>query len=298
MREYKVELLDEVKKAAEELRILNIMVLQNGRETARFDWDEEIRRNIYSATKSFTSAAVGLAVKEGLISLEENVCDAFSDDLPNNPCEELRALKVRDLLTMHVGQREALLMGGKRHALKERDWVKYVLAQPFACMPGKVFLYSNTGPYLAGILVQRRAGCNLADYMTPRLFGPLGIRRPTWETDPLGNSFGAGGLFLSVTELAKFAQLYLQGGSWNDRQILTREWVKESTAKQVEAPKGGEGYGYLFWRGPYNSFFCSGKYEQYGIVFPEKEAVIAVMAESHKENRVMDCVYRTVAAHL
>jgi CubicO group peptidase (beta-lactamase class C family) len=293
-----MELLEDIKKQAEELRILNIVILRKGKEIERFDWDEEIRRNIYSAAKSFTSAAVGLALKEGLVSLEEKVCDAFSDDLPDNLSEELRALRVRDLLTMHVGQKEALLMGGRRHALKETDWVKYVLAQPFENMPGKVFLYSNTGPYLAGVLVQRRAGCNLADYMTPRLFRPLGIRRPTWESDPLGNTFGAGGLFLSVTELAKFVQLYLQEGLWNGKQILAREWVKESTKKQVEDPKGRDGYGYLFWRGPYNSFFCSGKYEQYGIALPEKETVIALMAESHKESRVLDIVYRTVAARL
>jgi CubicO group peptidase (beta-lactamase class C family) len=293
-----MELLETVKEHAEELRLLNIQILQHGREIERFDWDEEIRRNIYSATKSFTSAAVGLAVKEGLVSLEEKVCDAFSNDLPDNPGKELCALKVRDLLTMHIGQQEALLMGGKRHALEEADWVKYVLAQPFSSMPGKVFLYSNTGPYLAGVLVQRRAGCTLVDYMTPRLFEPLGIRRPTWESDPLGNTFGAGGLFLSITELAKFAQLYLQEGYWNGKQILAREWVKESVRKQVDNSRDEEGYGYLFWRGPYNSFFCSGKYEQYGIVLPDKETVIAVMSESHTGNRVLDCIYRTVVAKL
>lgn len=86
-------------------------------------------------------------------------------------------------------------MGAQRPLYKEDDWVKMSLAIPFKFKPGTHFVYNNVGTYLAGILVQRRAGCDLVSYLTPRLFSHIGIKRPTWETDPLGNSFGAGGLF-------------------------------------------------------------------------------------------------------
>lgn len=87
------------------------------------------------------------------------------------------------------------ILGAQRPLYKEDNWVKMSLAIPFKFKPGTHFVYNNVGPYLAGILVQRRAGCDLVSYLTTRLFSHIGIKRPTWETDPLGNSFGAGGLF-------------------------------------------------------------------------------------------------------
>ena len=169
------------------------------------------------------------------------------------------------------------------------DWVRAALARPFSDDPGTKFLYSNTGPYLAGMLIQRRAGCDLVHYLMPRLFEPLGIRLPTWEVDPNGLTFGAGGLFLNIDELHLFGQLLLQKGFWKGKQVLPENWVAQSTAKQVE--NGREGYGYLFWRGKHNSFRADGKYGQYTIVFPDKQAVVTVTAESRKEPAVLETVY-------
>lgn len=83
----------------------------------------------------------------------------------------------------------------------------------------------------------------------PRLFEPLGILGPTWETDPQGMTFGAGGLLISVSNLGKFGQLYLQNGQWNGKQLIPKDWIQEATRKQVEifgSKDNGEGYGYLF----------------------------------------------------
>jgi CubicO group peptidase (beta-lactamase class C family) len=185
-------------------------VTQNDELIARWRSEGECRRNIYSATKSFTAIAVGFAVQEGLIRLDEKLTDAFAGDLPETVCENLEKATVRDLLTMRLGQASGFLMGNDRPFYEEDDWVKLSLAQPFPHAPGESFVYNNVGPYLAGVLVQRRAGCDLVAYLTPRLFAPLGIKRPTWECDPLGNTFGAGGLFLTLTELHKFGLFCLQ----------------------------------------------------------------------------------------
>jgi CubicO group peptidase (beta-lactamase class C family) len=134
--------------------------------------------------------------------------------------------------------------------------------------------------------------------MNPRLFEPLGIQRPTWETDPQGFNFGAGGIFLCVSELAKFIQLHLQGGLWGKRRILTEEWVKEATAKQVEGDYKGHGYGYLFWRGPGNTYRADGKYGQYGVAVPDKKAVIAVNAEFHGKDELLNHIYETIITAL
>ena len=143
---------------ARAFRTLNIRAVQDGRPVFRADYDEEIRRNQYSVTKSFTSAAVGIAAGEGLLRLDERLVDAFPAELPAHVCENLERATVRDLLTMCLGQDKGFLMGGQRPFLKERDWVRSCLAQPFPYAPGEKFRYNNAGPYLAGVLVQRRAG--------------------------------------------------------------------------------------------------------------------------------------------
>ena len=218
--------ISEFIEVAKNLNVLGIKITKDGELAAEWHSEPECRRNIYSATKSFTSCAVGFAVQEGLIDLNEKLTEAFSGDMPENIDDNLKSATVRDLLTMCLGQEKGNLMGEQRPLYKEDDWVKMSLAVPFKYRPGTHFVYNNVGPYLAGILVQRRSGCDLVSYLTPRLFSHLGIKRPTWETDPLGNSFGAGGLFLTLSELHKFGLFYLNEGRWNGRQILSEQWIK------------------------------------------------------------------------
>ncbi len=280
-------------KEAARLGVLGVKVTQGERLVGEWLSEGECRRNIYSASKSVTSCAVGFAVQEGLLSLDEKLTDAFARDLPPVVDENLQKATVRDLLTMCLGQAEGCLMGTQRPLYEEDDWVRLALAVPFAYEPGTRFVYNNAGPYLAGILVQRRAGCNLVSYLTPRLFSHLGIQRPTWETDPLGNTFGAGGLFLTLSELHKFGLFYLHKGVWNGRRLLSREWIEESTRQQGAAP-----YGYLFWRGEYNSFRADGKYSQLAIVLPDREAAITIVAECRKSAELLDAVYREICPQL
>lgn len=269
--------LEGFEKKIQGLGVLGVKVTQYGKDIAYKNWDEECRRNVYSASKSVTSCAVGFAVQEGLLSLSERLVGAFSQDLPETVGEHLEAATVRDLLTMCLGQEKGSLMGAQRPLYKERDWVKLSLSLPFTDAPGTKFVYNNVGPYLAGILVQRRSGCDLVSYLTPRLFDHLGIIRPTWEVDPLGHTFGAGGLFFTLSELHTFGRFYLEKGRWNGRQLLSPEWVEESTKKQVD--NGAHGYGYLFWGGEQGTFRADGKYGQLSILCRDKEAVISVVAE-------------------
>ena len=280
-------------EVAKTLNVLGIKVTQNNELTAEWHSEGECRRNIYSAAKSFTSCAVGFAVQEGLISLKEKLTEAFPEDLPDRMDDNLKKATVRDLLTMCLGQEHGGVMGTQRPLYKEDDWVKMSLAIPFKYEPGTHFVYNNIGPYLAGILVQRRSGCDLVSYLTPRLFSHLGIKRPTWEADPLGNTFGAGGLFLTLTELHKFGLFYLNKGRWKGRQILSEQWIEESTKVSDT-----EDYGYLFWRGEYNSFRADGKYGQLSIIMPDQNAVVSLVAECRREDKLMRAVYDLVCAEL
>ena len=288
--------LERFVEAAGPLRALNVTVLKDGREIARHEWEPVFRRNIYSASKSFTSCAVGIAQAEGLLSLDEKLTDAFAAELPDTVSDNLAKATVRDLLTMCLGQQQAWLMAAQRVQVEEDDWVKVALSYPFVDEPGTKFVYNNVGPYLAGVLVQKRAGCDLVNYLMPRLFGPLGIKRPTWEVDPLGRTFGAAGLMLTVDELAKFGQLYLQEGSWNGRQLVPSEWVRRSLS--VHADNGAYGYGYQFWAGPCGSFRADGMYGQFSFIMRDKNAVVAIASESRETARLIDAVFEHIHPQL
>lgn len=283
--------LDSYAERVQGLGVLGVVITQNGEEIGKRLWDEECRRNVYSASKSYTSCAVGIAIKEGLLTLDERLVDAFSDDLPETVSENLQKATVRDLLTMRLGQAHAELMGAQRPLYKEMDWVRMSLAFPFTDVPGTKFVYNNVGPYLAGVLVQRRAGCNLVDYLMPRLFEPMGIHRPTWETDPMGYTFGAGGLMLTLSELHRLGLLYLQDGVWNGRQIITREWARESTSRQGDNSQDAYGYGYLFWGGPHGTFRADGKYCQLSILCRDRNAVISVVAECRDSRALQEAIF-------
>lgn len=266
--------------------VLGVKITQNDELLAYETWDDECRRNVYSVSKSFTACAVGFAQSEGLLSPDEKLAEAFADSLPAPVGENLARATVRDLLTMCLGQESAQMMGEQRPLYRETDWVKLSLSFPFCYAPGSHFVYSNVGPYLAGVLVQKRAGCSLVDYLMPRLFAPLGIVRPSWETDPQGRSFGASGLMLTLSELHKFGTLCLKKGVWNDRPLLDGAWLAECTRPQSAAP-----YGYGFWMGEKHSFRADGKYGQLSVVFPEQNAVVSVVSECRKTDVLFRAIY-------
>ena len=281
------------------LRILGVKVSQHGEEIASHLWEEDCRRNVYSATKSFIALAVGIAQAEGLLSIDEKLTDAFPNDLPAQVSEYLAAATVRDLLTMSLGQEKPFLMGGSRIHLQEDDWVRAALAQPFTSMPGEQFQYNNVGPYLAGILVQRRAGCTLTEYLMPRLFQPMGFGLPTWEVDPQGMNFGAGGLMLPLRDLHKLGLLCLQEGRWRGQQLVPADWIHACLSRQTDTHRAVDyGYGYLFWGGPEGSWRADGKYCQFSIVLKDKDAVISTMCECREGDALMKAIFEEIYPQL
>lgn len=285
--------------AQENLAVRGLRVYQNGVLTASYQPEPEQRQNQYSGTKSFTSTACAFAIEEGLFTLDDFVLDHFREDAPENPSENLKKMRLRHLITMSMGFESPMLMGAQRSKMTEKDWVKYVLRAPVVHEPGSVFQYNNAGPYLLGILIQRRSKMSLVDYLMPRLFEPLGIPRPVDEKDPLGNTFGAGGLQLNVSELAKLGLLYLQKGAWQGRQLIPAAWVEEASRSFILSDQGdseiGTDYGYLFWIMPDGMFRADGKYGQYCIVVPKKNAVVAINSmQIEDEKKVLRAAVKTV----
>jgi CubicO group peptidase (beta-lactamase class C family) len=284
-------------EATKDLNIFSVVVLQHGEKVGEYHREPERVRQQYSATKSFTSTAVGIAIDEGLLSLDDRVLEFFPEEAPACPSNNLINLKVKDLLKMAVGHDNGYLMADgsfgttPRGEVLEKNWVNYCLNQQFPYKPGEKFIYNNAAAYLAGVIVQKLSGELLEDYLMPRLFQPVGISKPIWEKCPMGYNFGAGGLELKVSDLSKFGQLYLQKGVWKGKQLLSGSWVKEATSKQIDTDNRGDwgqGYGYQFWRGEYNSYRADGKYGQYCIVLEKENAVIAINSHSNHVRRILE----------
>ena len=285
--------------AQENLAVRGLRVYRDGALIASYQPQPEERQNQYSGTKSFTSTACAFAIQEGLFTLDDYVLDHFRQDAPEAVSENLKQMRLRHLITMSMGFESPMLMGAQRPKMIEKDWVKYVLRAPVIHKPGTVFQYNNAGPYLLGILIQRKTGMSLVDYLMPRLFEPLGIPRPQDEKDPLGNTFGAGGLQLNVSELAKLGLLYLQKGQWQGRQLIPASWVEEASRSFIISDQGdgeiGTDYGYLFWIMPDGMFRADGKYGQYCIVVPKKNAVIAINSmQIEDEKKVLRTAVKTL----
>src|SRR4051812_35680611 len=272
----------------------SVMVLRHGQVVAEGWWapyDAAHNHVLYSLSKSFTSTAVGLAVAEGKLSIDDPVLKFFPDAAPAEPSANLKAMRVHDLLRMSTGH----LMEPRLAASKE-PWVKTFLAHPVPFKPGTHFLYNTAGTYMQSAIVQQATGQTVLDYLRPRLFEPLGIADPSWGTSPQGVSLGGYGLSVRTEDIAKFGQLYLQKGQWHGRQLVPAAWVEAATARQTSNgsnPKSDweQGYGYQFWRCRHGAYRGDGAFGQYCVVLPEQDAVLAITSGVRDMQAVLNLVW-------
>ncbi len=284
-----ITFLDSVAAARHEFH--SIMILRHGKVIAEGWWDPyrpDLRHTLYSTSKSFTSTAVGFAVTEKLLSVDDRVISFFPEQLPDTVSPYLAAMTVRDLLTMSAGQSPDPT-GAVTNT--SREWVKGFLATPVLNEPGTEFLYNSLATFMLSAIVQKVTGEKIADYLRPRLFEPLGIVGYDWEESPEGINSGGWGLRLKTEDMAKFGLLFLQKGMWNGQQIIPASWVEEATTFKIDQAPGAppevkeksdwmQGYCYQFWRSRNNVFRADGAFGQYIIIMPEKDAVVAITCES------------------
>lgn len=274
----------------------SFMLVRHGHVVAEGWWSPEAAEKphiLWSLSKSFASTAVGLAVAEGKLNIDDKVLEFFSDDAPDEPSANLQAMRVRHLLTMSTGHAAEPWWSG------DDVWTKRFLAEPVPHEPGSTFRYNTPATYMQSAIVQKVTGQTVLDYLTPRLFEPLGIEKPTWDKSPQGISIGGYGLYLCTEDIAKFGQLYLQKGLWNGKQLIPAEWIAQATSKQVDndkAPSAGnpdwrEGYGFQFWQCRHGAYRGDGKDGQFCIVLPEQDAVIAITAKTGNMQRQLDLVW-------
>ena len=279
----------------------SFMLVRHGHVIAETWWkpyDAKTPHVLYSLSKSYTSTAVGLAVAEGKLSLDDEVIKFFPEDAPADPPANLRSMRVRDLLRMNTGHQTEppLLSRTPASNTGEESWTKKFLAHPVPFKPGTHFLYNTPATYMLSAILQKVTGTNLVDYLRPRLFEPLGFENPVWVTSPQGVTAGGYGLSARTEDIARFGQLYLRKGAWKGRQLLPAAWVEEATARQTSngsSPRSDwdQGYGYQFWRSRHNSYRGDGAFGQYCLVIPELDAVVAITSGVRDMQKVMNLVW-------
>lgn len=244
-------------------------------------------RNIYSHSKSFTSTAVGLAIGDGLLSLDDRPVDFFPESLPADLDAGWQKVTLRHCLMMSSGVGKALLMMGTRSKGEGfPDYLRYIFSHPVTCKPGAQHLYSNGDTYLCGRMVEKAVGKTLTAYLYERLLRPMGIDYPAWEADPQGHTFGASGMYLPISSQIRLGQLYLNQDQWQGQQLLDPAWVQSAGAKQIDT--AGEqstwlcGYGYQFWKLGYpGAYRADGAYGQITAVLPEKGLTVSIQCSEY-----------------
>ena len=290
----------------------SIMILKGGKVVYQH-WanggDPNTPHVMHSVSKSFCATAVGMAVDAGKINVTDHLIDFFPDKLPADISPNLKAITIKDLLTMNCGHETEVNLD--RHDSKPVDWVEAFLAHPVTKKPGTWYCYNSIGTYMLSAIVQKVTGEKVLDYLMPRLFEPLGIERPRWEESPQHINCGGWGLYLKTEDMAKFGQLFLQKGIWKGKRLISEAWVNEASKYQVPSVPAGTrpdeiekkglttdncawllGYGYQMWRCPENSYRADGARGQYIIVCPDKDAVIAVTADSPDLQKELENVYK------
>ncbi|MBN2863719.1 MAG: serine hydrolase [Bacteroidales bacterium] len=280
--------------------IHSFMFLRHGKVIAEGWWDPygpDHKHLLYSASKTFTATAVGLAIAEGKLKITDKVISFFPYSLPDTIGEYMKILTVRDLLTMSVGQDpEPRTMG------ISGDWINVFLSTEPVFRPGTRFMYNNMATFMLSAIVQQVSGQPIFDYLQPRIFRPLAIRGIDWDLNPQGINLGMIGLRLHTEDMAKFGQLLLQGGTWNKKQLIKKEWINEATSYKIansnpdsklpdEMNDWAQGYCYQMWRGRNNTVRLDGMAGQFVILIPDKDVVVVLTANARNTQDEINLVH-------
>ncbi len=293
-----IDFLNAVDTGSVELH--SFMFIRHGKVIAEGWWNPygpDYKHLLFSASKTFTATAIGLAVSENRLKITDKVISFFPYSLPDSISDYMKELTVQNLLTMSVGQDpEPRMMGNIG------DWIAAFLKSAPIYKPGTIFKYNNTATFMLSAIVQQVTGQTVFDYMQPRIFKPLAIRGIDWDLSPQGINLGMIGLRLHTEDMAKFGQLLLQNGVWGGKQLLPKEWVKEATSFKIQTSipgkkdslnlsDWGQGYCYQMWRGRNNSVRIDGMAGQFVMLFPDKDAFVVLTANARNTQNELNLVH-------
>ncbi|WP_210480084.1 serine hydrolase [Naasia sp. SYSU D00948] len=274
----------------------SIMLLRHGRVVASGWWSpftEDRPHLLYSLSKTFTATALGFAVAEGLVTLDDLVVDHFPEFADEITTPRARAIRIRHLAAMASGHTQDMV-GPATETDPDEPVRGFLLHEPEQ-EPGTVFAYNQPATYTVAAIIQRRAGTDLVGYLRPRLLDPLGIDPVSWQEHPKGRSLGFTGLFASTDAVAKLGQLYLDEGRWKGEQLLPEGWAEEVRTRRVDTdwdadPDWRRGYGFQVWHARHG-YRGDGAFGQFCVILPEQDAVLATTASTQAMQAVLDAAW-------
>lgn len=291
------------------VNIQSVMVIQHGKILEQ-KWmnggDPDSVHTMWSVSKTFTAMAVGLAIDEGKLRLDDRLVSFYPDfEVPDSNFY-LKTVTVRDLLTMTCGH--------DKEPARESDSLtaeQLFLSAPIKHIPGSFYLYNSMGTYMLSCIVSKVTGQKVNDYLEDRLWKPLGIEKPVWDESPEGYNWGGWGLHLKTIDMAKAGVMLLDKGKWNGKQVIPESWVSEMSRWQTWSKPSGwpikvimdthtsrdnndwlQGYGYQMWLCRHGAFRADGAHGQFIFIFPDKDAVIVNTAMSDAYQGQIDLMWK------
>ena len=256
------------------------------------------RLHAFSVGKAVTACAVGIAEKEGLLSLDDPVIDYFEEYKTYKRPMDTYGFTIRDTLKMSIGLKDALFFSTDKLRYEAKDWVDFFWNAEFdASLKGR-FLYSNFDSYILSCLIERVSGQNMLEYLRYRFFEPIGIKNPDWTCCPKGHTYACNGIYLNIDEMGTLGELLLNGGKWGDDQIVPEKFIKEATSKQIDTvgnPFGERlyhGYGYGIWMSAIpGAYVCYGSCGQFILCIPDRKLVLSFLTFEPKDHlRILDII--------
>lgn len=282
--------------------IHTLVIYKDGECLARLasePYDCADKRQVYSLSKSFCSTAVGLAVDEGLFSLNDRIVDLFPESAPEVISENLSKMTVRHILTMNSGTHACHFPDVAR----ADDVARAFLGGEFPSEPGTHFTYDTAATLMLSTLVQKYTKMTVLDYLYAKLFRYMDISGVRWQATPHGICEGGVGIHVSVDDIAKLGLLYLNRGIYNGKRLLSEKWISEASLPHSDNSGNGNpdwcaGYGYQFWVNAREGYRGDGAYGQVCMILPERNAVIAIQAETRNMQQEVMCIYTLVESML
>ena len=254
---------------------------------------------VYSLSKTFTSAAVGLAVADGAFGYDDRLVDLFADvvDAAGPVASRIR---VRDCLAMATGHTRDDVWTPRLAALPGRQPWRSALATEPEGTPGATFCYNQFATWTLAEVVRHATGRSVHELLGERVFAPLGIAGTTWDTDAQRRVLGFTGLHIRPEAIAVFFQLLLDDGVHAGERLLPVEWVTRFRQRHVETgpswetPDWAQGYGWQVWHDTHGGYRGDGAFGQFGIVFPGQDAVLVLTASTERMQEVLDEVWASL----
>lgn len=271
-------------------RLRSLLVMRHGEVLAehRFNGGPPLDQavNIKSASKTVLSALVGIAIERGVLEgVDQPILSVLAMDAPENPDPRLAQVTVGHLLSMRAGL-ERTSGGNYGRWVTSPNWVRYALSRPFDDEPGGRMLYSSGSTHLLSAMLTRASGRSTHELAQEWLAEPLGVSIPRWQRDPQGVYFGGNNMLMSPHDLARFGELYRNGGSVGEEQVLPESWIEESWRPRTTSPWSGSDYGYGWFLDSANGYavrYARGYGGQMVYVVPELELTVVMTSDPSGE---------------